>query len=532
MEIIDLGIDSLDPISLNVDDRPKSPSVSFGPGIELLMNNDKRKGSSTTNFNIDDLNTLESELNDLSKSVSIGGGGGSSGNTDGGSGLGTGFSKSDDFFTSTTKKMSNIGSLFGFGDNNNTADPSKNDSNVGKATAQSANQTTKTFDGFGKINDIPVDFASSSSSRMTEQEKRKKKRIMLKKLEEWYEKGLIKQSSHFTMESNYSEIEDEYEACLEDKKTKDSIKLQQWWFMTFVNSIEYANTVFDPFGLNLDGWGEQVSEDIESYDEIFTELHHKYKGGKLSPELSLLLRLGFSAAVVNITNKALSTSTPGFNDIIKQSPELMKMFTNATVQSLNNQNQNTASSFMSNVLNNSGQPSVNNSFGPPPPAIQTKNQPPPPPPAQMPQKSMQFTTTPSNRPDINASRGAMFREKGIDITNNQESFVHQDRTPISQAPPTTSLPVQRQEMRGPQGDINDLLSGLKPKAPNTAQPSPQIQSVEIPPSYNYTPDFRDDNDGESIISATSLRDLQSSSVPKRSGRRKSRSERNTISLDI
>lgn len=533
MEIIDLGIDSLEPISLNIDERPKSPSVSFGPGIELLMNNDKRKGSTTTNFNIDDLNTLESELNDLSKSVSFGGsgvGGGSANESGGGGGKSGG---GDDFFTSTTKKMSNIGNLFGFGDK--TAPPvpelSNNDSNVGKATAQAVNQTTKTFDGFGKINDIPVDFASSSSSRMTEQEKRKKKRLMIKKLEEWYEKGHVKQSSHFTMESNYSEIEDEYDACLEDKKTKDSIKLQQWWFMTFVNSIEYANTVFDPFGLNLDGWGEQVSEDIESYDEIFTELHHKYKGGKLSPELSLLLRLGFSAAVVNITNKALSTSTPGFNDIIKQSPELMKMFTNATVQTLNNQNQNTASSFMNNVLNNTGQPTVNNSFGPPPPAVQTKNKPSPTSQAQIPQKSMMFTSPPSNRPDIAASRGAMFREKGIDITNNQESYVHQDRTPITQAPPP---PQQRQEMRGPQGDINDLLSGLKPKAPTAPQqPQPQPQPpIEIPPSYNYTPDFRDDNDGESIISATSMRELQSSNGPKRSGRRKPRSERNTISLDI
>lgn len=508
MEIIDLGIDNLEPISLNIDEPPKSSSVSFVPGVELLMNNDKRKGSSTTTFNIDDLNTLESELNDLSKSVSFGGGGTKNESSSGGG---------DDFFTSTTKKMSNIGNLFGFGDKTSSPELANNDSNVGKATAQAVNQTTKTLDGFGKINDIPVDFASTSSSRMTEQEKRKKKRLMIKKLEEWYEKGLVKQSSHFNMESNYSEIEDEYEACLEDKKTKDSIKLQQWWFMTFINSIEYANTVFDPFGLNLDGWGEQVNEDIESYDEIFTELHHKYKGGKLSPELSLMLRLGFSAAVVNITNKALSTSTPGFNDIIKQSPELMKMFTNATVQSLNSQNQNTASSFMNNVLNNTGQPTVNNSFGPPPPAVQTKNQPPP-------QRSMAFTPTPSNRPDITASRGAMFRERGIDITNNQENFVHQDRTPITQTPPQ-----QRQEMRGPQGDISDLLSGLKPKAPT----APLTESPnEIPPSYNYTPEFREENDGESIISVTSLRELQSSNGPKRSGRRKPRSERNTISLDI
>lgn len=536
MEIIDLGIDNLEPMTFNTVEelptRPKSPSSSFGPGIELLMNNDKRKGSSTTNFNIDDLNTLEEELNDLSSSLNTNGGGG---------GGGVKFAESrpneggDDFFTSTTKKMSNLGNFFGF---NDPAPPtsgfSTSDSNIGKATASSISEKTKTHDGFGKINDIPPDFASSVSLRMTEQEKRKKKRLMLKKLEEWYEKGLIKNSSHFTMESNYSEIEDEYEACLEDKKLKDSIKLQQWWFMTFVNSIEYGNSVFDPFGFNLEGWGEQVSEDIDSYDEIFTELHHKYKGGKLSPELSLLLRLGFSAAVVNITNKALSSSTPGFNDIIKQSPELMKMFTNATVQSLNNQNQGMAASFMNNVMNNTGPPKINNSFGPPPPAVQTKNQPPP-------QRNMQFTQAPSNRPDISVSRGAMFRDKGIDITNNQENFVQQDRTPISQAPTSLSSSNAQQtrpEMRGPQGNINDLLSGLKVKnsAPSGVPPPPTLtplqQQSQSQPPYEYVPSLPFEDDGESIISATSMRELQSSSSSKRSGRRRRTSDRNTISLDI
>jgi len=75
MEIIDLGIDNLEPITINMSDdntQSKSVNASFGPGIELLMNNDKKKGSATTNFNIDDLNTLEEELNDLSKSVKFG----------------------------------------------------------------------------------------------------------------------------------------------------------------------------------------------------------------------------------------------------------------------------------------------------------------------------------------------------------------------------------------------------------------------------------------------------------------------------
>ena len=51
---------------------------------------------------------------------------------------------------------------------------------------------------------------------------------------------------------------------MDDKRKKDSVKLQGWWFATLVNSLEYANAAFDPFGLNLDGWGEQINEDIDS----------------------------------------------------------------------------------------------------------------------------------------------------------------------------------------------------------------------------------------------------------------------------
>ena len=130
------------------------------------------------------------------------------------------------------------------------------------------------------------------------------------------------------------DIEDEYESALEDKRKRDSVKIQQNWMITFINTIEYGNAFFDPFGISLDGWGESVSEDVDSYNEIFEELYDKYKGGKMSPELSLLLRLGFSASVVHFSNKALSSATPGFNDVIKQSPELMRMFTNATVESM------------------------------------------------------------------------------------------------------------------------------------------------------------------------------------------------------
>ena len=388
MEVIDLGaLDELDPISLDIGESSTGFSSSnFGSGIELLMNDKKISSSnSNSNLNLGELDNLENELNELS---------GQSRPTT---------PTTTPTTNGNTKTLSGMAAnLFGFGEDTSSKVQSSDDkssSNIGQATRSSMGNA-KTWDGFSKINEIPLN--AEKVTTMNEREVRRKKRAMIKKLEEWYDKGLIKHNSNFTLDSAFDEIEDEYETALEDKRKKDSVKLQGWWFMTFINSMEYANTVFNPFDLNLDGWGEQVNEDLDSYEEIFSELHDKYKGGKLAPEISLLLRVGFSAAVLNFSNKALSSATPAFNDVIKQSPELMKMFTNATVSSMSQSSPGFA--MANNFMQDNSKPK-----GPPPPApVNTQNMPPP----QRP--GMTFTNEPpSNRPDINASRGAMFREQGV-----------------------------------------------------------------------------------------------------------------------
>lgn len=473
MESIDIGLNGLEPISINLD-RAESPSpkVNFGPGIELLMNG-KAKSTSNDNVSLDmgDLDKLEDEMNELSNNVTD--------NNNNSSGGISGFASK----------------LFGMEDSNTTPQvvhEESSGSQLGQATRDSIGNT-KTWDGYSKMHDAPVSQPMGSS--MNEREKRRKKRMMLKKLEEWYEKGQIKHNSHFNIDSPYDEIEDEYETAVEDKRKKEGIKLSGWWFMTFINSLEYANAVFNPFDLNLDGWGEQVSEDIDSYEDIFSELHDKYKGGKMAPEVSLLLRVGFSAAVLNFSNKALSTATPAFNDVIKQSPELMKMFTNATVSSMSQQSP--GFEFANNLM----QDTMSKPRGPPPPAaVETQRQAPPPRPG------MTFTDAPGNRPDINAGRGTMFREQGVDINNT-----YQDANA-----PSKSLSQNRPEMRGPQSsDIDNILSGLKTRTVN----------IHEKPAESA-------GDEDSMISISSLKDMQGTTMPKRSNRRKNKSDKNVISLDI
>jgi len=459
MEAIDLS--DLEPINITIGRSDTSRTMSsLGEGMELLMNDKKSVDTSKTKIDLGELNKLEDELNDLS-SINI--------NT------------SYDGNNSQVKKVNTNNSfggfaknIFGMNENENVERVTGNDSKLGSSTAESMGTHSKTWDGFTKLTGMGGDNKHSSSNNMNDRDKRRKKRTMLKNLEDWHERGIIKNMSKYTMDSNFEDIEDEYEGALDDKRKRDSVKIQQHWLITMVNTIEYGNSMFDPFGISLDGWGESIGEDVDSYNEIFEELHAKYKGGKMSPELSLLLRLGFSASVIHFSNKALSTAAPGFNDVIKQSPELMRMFTDATVNSM----KETAPgmSFASELLQRN-KPGTNN---PPPVAVKTRDQAPPPRPG------MNFTS--------NDNIGStMFRESGLKMdarssTNSQS----------------------RPEMSGPSNtNINDILSGLKTK----------------------TVDIRNDpKDNDSVVSISSIADMNNMILPKKSSRRKS--DKNVVSIDI
>lgn len=461
MEAIDLT--DFEPINISLGGMETSKSTSsLGEGMELLMNDKKSNDTSKTKIDLGELDKLEEELNDLS-SINI--------HTDYSSG------NPDLKKVDTNNSFGGFAkSMFGMNENKNVEPVTGNDSKLGSSTAESMGTQSKTWDGFTKLSGMGGDSKPSSSNNMTDREKRRKKRMMLKHLDDWHEKGIIKNMSKLTLESNYDEIEDEYEGALDDKRKRDSVKIQQNWLITMVNTIEYGNSMFDPFGVSLDGWGESISEDVDSYNEIFEELHEKYKGGKMSPELSLLLRLGFSASVVHFSNKALSTAAPGFNDVIKQSPELMRMFTDATMNSM----KETAPgmSFASELLQQN-KPGTNN---PPPAAVRTRDQAPP----QRP--GMNFTS------NDNSVGSTMFRESGVNV--DARSSVNE--------------PSVRPEMAGPRNtDINDILSGLKTK------------NVDI---------RSDAKDNDSVVSISSIKDMSETILPKKSSRRKS--DKNVVSLDI
>ena len=482
-------------------------SANFGGGIELLMN-EKNKGDKkfSSSIDIEDITNLENELNELSDNTDF-----HSVSTQNNTNIKINNTNEDVSTenastskeikykqdTGSAQKKSIFGDLFGGSKNNGaqikpvTKNNDTDNINLGKSTANM--NENKTWDGFGKFNNIPVNLDKTQQKpELTKEEELKEKFKYLRKLDDLEKKG-VSLSKRYNMDSDLNEMIGEYETIIAEKEKSNAIKFQGKMMMACITGLEFLNNKFDPFDIKLDGWGEQINENIDEYDDIFAELHEKYKSkAKMSPELKLLFQLGGSAMMVHMSNTLFKSSMPGMDDIMRQNPELMRQFTQAAVNTMG-QSKPGLGGFMNGLFNNgngsnpgfgaSMPPNVNS--GPPPPPIETK----------LPDRSQRMPNI-VNRPDIMAARGSS-------LGNNEGNPYDEER-------------IKRPEMKGPSlapqsnQNIASLLSGLKTK---------QIDVNETK------------NNEASTISVEDLKDLMSGKIPSKS-KRKQKSDKNIVSLDI
>lgn len=133
----------------------------------------------------------------------------------------------------------------------------------------------------------------------------------------------------FNMESDLNEMQAEYNKLIREKEVDASIRFQRKMLMAFVTGTEYLNQSYNPFDIRLEGWSEQIHENITDYDDIFEELHVKYKssGKKMSPELRLFISLSGSAFMFHLTSRMFKENPlPNVEQVLKSNPELMKQF--------------------------------------------------------------------------------------------------------------------------------------------------------------------------------------------------------------
>jgi hypothetical protein len=139
----------------------------------------------------------------------------------------------------------------------------------------------------------------------------------------------------FNMNSDLEEMRTEYNRLIREKELDGSVRFQQKMLMAFISGTEYMNSRYDPFAIKLDGWSEQVNENINDYDDIFEELHYKYKatGKKMAPELRLFIALSGSAFMFHLTSRMFKEQPmPNVENVLKSDPDLMKQFQQAAAK--------------------------------------------------------------------------------------------------------------------------------------------------------------------------------------------------------
>lgn len=185
--------------------------------------------------------------------------------------------------------------------------------------------------GSGGRKGVPTRHLSAKEIMMNELNE---KREIIYQLDRLESKG-FKIPFKFNMNSDLEEMRTEYNRLVREKELDGSVRFQQKMLMAFISGTEYMNSRYDPFAIKLDGWSEQVNENINDYDDIFEELHYKYKasGKKMAPELRLFISLSGSAFMFHLTSRMFKEQPmPNVENVLKSDPELMKQFQQAAAK--------------------------------------------------------------------------------------------------------------------------------------------------------------------------------------------------------
>ncbi len=464
----------------------KPASSTFG--VELLMNdrtrtsagNSKKDLDTMSDIQIDDLNILEKELNDLSFSD-----------------MNDVNSKKDPiniqtFFESDVK---NTVSFDNFDENDDT--PA-----LGKMASMNSHATTSTWDGYQKYDDIPlhdVDKTFQGQPAMSKEELQKEKFSYLRKLETLERKG-VELSKKYNMDSSLNEMIGEYETIVEEKNKQNSIKFQGNMLMAVINGLEFLNNKLDPFDIKLDGWGDQINDNMTDYDDIFGELYEKYKTkASMAPELKLLFQLAGSGIMIHMSNTLFRSAMPSMDDIMRQNPDLMRHFQSAAVNSMAPKNPG-FSGFVNGLM---GDNNPKSSVPPPPMRTQTMD-------------------------------NTLYQSRGGNNTSGNVNKIFTEQQQYDAPPQTPSyVKTPRPEMKGP-SDISSILSNLKTKTIQVSRTDIHKPPNNAKSSSNhraYSPTNTNDN---SVISMSDLNDLQNGglSLPKRGRKRKSDKALNSVNINL
>jgi hypothetical protein len=172
-------------------------------------------------------------------------------------------------------------------------------------------------------NNVTENNVVSPEPVLTPQQLRLKKIELLRKLSELKHKG-YKLSKEYDFNSKLEDMEYEYDLLKSFANKRNGIKLYKNVLLNACSVTEFLNDKYDPFNFQLSGWSEHMSVEVDSYDDVLEELYEKYKGkgGKMAPEMKLLLLILASASAFHFSKAHLS-NIPGLDKVLKNNPDMI-----------------------------------------------------------------------------------------------------------------------------------------------------------------------------------------------------------------
>lgn len=155
---------------------------------------------------------------------------------------------------------------------------------------------------------------------------------LLNKLSRLEKKG-FKTSGNLTIYSDIEQLRTEYKRIMYQIESDQAVKVARRVLIACVTGIEFMNKRFDPFDLHLDGWSENVMENVEDYDNVFEELHTKYKDKiAVAPEIKLIMMVGGSAMMFHLTKSIFKSTGLDTGKVFKENPDILNNLMNQVKQ--------------------------------------------------------------------------------------------------------------------------------------------------------------------------------------------------------
>jgi hypothetical protein len=163
---------------------------------------------------------------------------------------------------------------------------------------------------------------------LTQQEIKMKKIELLRKLCEIKAKG-YQLSKDYDFNSSLDEMEYEYDLLRSFADKRNGVRLFKSGLLQAVSVIEFLNDKYDPFDFHLTGWGDHMSVEVDSWEDVLEEIYEKYKGTgrKLAPEIKLLYLIIASASAFHFT-RSQAAKLPGLDSVLASNPGLLSKIMN------------------------------------------------------------------------------------------------------------------------------------------------------------------------------------------------------------